>query len=62
VIGPFLGGYLIAWHVPTQYLFWLAAVPLAIGLINAILLTPLYRAEWQGQTGPLRAQAAAGDD
>ena len=62
VIGPYVGGYLIGLHMPTQYLFWLAAIPLAIGLINAILLTPLYRAEWRGQHAPLRAQTAAGDD
>lgn len=61
VIGPIVGGYLISMQVPTQYLFWLAAIPLAIGLVNAILLTPLYRAEWHKQTA-LLAQAAAGDD
>ena len=60
VIGPIVGGYLISWHVPTQYIFWLAAIPLAIGLVNAILLTPLYRAEWQ--SGALVAQPAAGED
>lgn len=61
VIGPIVGGYLISMHLPTQYLFWLAAIPLVIGLINAVLLTPLYRAEWQGQT-KLSMQPAAGDD
>ncbi len=61
VIGPIVGGYLIAAKVPTQYLFWIAAVPLAIGLINAIILTPLYRAEWQGHTG-LQPQPAPGED
>ena len=61
VVGPILGGYLISWQVPTQYLFWLAAIPLAIGLVNAIILTPLYRAEWRGQVA-LHAQPAVGDD
>ena len=60
VIGPIVGGFLISMHVPTQYIFWLAAIPLAIGLVNAILLTPLYRAEWQ--SGALAAQPAAGED
>ena len=60
VIGPIVGGYLISLHVPTQYLFWLAAIPLAIGLVNAIFLTPLYRAEWQGYA--LAAQPAPGED
>jgi AAHS family 4-hydroxybenzoate transporter-like MFS transporter len=61
VVGPILGGYLISWHMPTQYLFWLAAIPLVIGLINGILLTPLYLAEWRGQVG-FQPQPAAGDD
>ncbi len=62
VIGPIVGGYLISMHMPTQYLFWLAAIPLVIGLVNAVLLTPLYRAEWRGQAVALQAQPAAGDD
>ena len=45
VIGPLVGGILIGMKLPTQYLFFIAAIPLVIGLINAILLTPLYRAE-----------------
>ncbi len=61
VIGPIVGGLLISMHLPTKYLFWLATIPLAIGLINAILLTPLYRAEWHGHGVPA-AQPAAGDD
>jgi MFS transporter, AAHS family, 4-hydroxybenzoate transporter len=61
VIGPIVGGYLISMHVSTKYLFWLAAIPLAIGLINAIILTPLYLAEWRGH-GAVAPQPAAGDD
>jgi len=62
VVGPIVGGYLISIQVPVKYLFWLAAVPLVIGLINAIILTPLYRAEAQGQNAALRPQPAAGED
>jgi AAHS family 4-hydroxybenzoate transporter-like MFS transporter len=67
VIGPYLGGYLIARHLPMQQLFLIAAIPLVLGLVNAIILTPLYRAEWASQgraaarSGPAAA-AAAGDD
>ncbi len=61
VIGPIVGGYLISWHMPTQYLFWLAAIPLVIGLVNGIFLTPLYLAEWRGQL-TLQPQPAVGDD
>jgi AAHS family 4-hydroxybenzoate transporter-like MFS transporter len=45
VIGPIVGGILIGMKVPIQSLFYIAAIPLAIGLVNAIILTPLYRAE-----------------
>ena len=62
VIGPLVGGWLISLHVPTQYLFLLAAVPLVLGLINAAILTPLYRAQWKDPSGTLAAQPAAGDD
>ena len=62
VIGPLVGGWLISLQVPTQYLFLLAAVPLIVGLINAVILTPLYRAEWKGPSGALAAQPAAGED
>lgn len=62
VIGPIVGGYLISMHISMQTLFLIAAIPLVVGLINAALLTPLYRAEWKGQTGSLAAQPAAGED
>ena len=61
VIGPIVGGFLISMHMPLQYLFWIAAIPLVLGLINAVILTPLYRAEWNGQAN-LQAQPAVGDD
>ena len=50
-IGPIVGGVLIGMKVPTQYLFYFAAIPLAIGLVNAIILTPLYRAEMVQSSG-----------
>lgn len=62
VIGPYVGGYLIAMQVPVQYMFYLAAIPLILGFINAAILTPLYRAEWKGPSGALAAQPAAGED
>ena len=61
VIGPLVGGVLIGMHLPIQQLFLIAAIPLGLGLINAIILTPLYRAEWSSQAH-LAAQPAAGDD
>ncbi|HLI19666.1 MAG TPA: MFS transporter [Stellaceae bacterium] len=62
VVGPIVGGWLITLHVPTQYLFWIAAVPLIVGLINAAILTPLYRNEVKGAVGSLALQPAAGED
>ena len=64
VFGPLIGGYLIAMHLPMQQLFLIAAIPLVLGLINAIILTPLYRAEWASQghaAGQALAAAAGGD-
>jgi MFS transporter, AAHS family, 4-hydroxybenzoate transporter len=63
VFGPYVGGYLIAMHLPMQQLFWIATIPLLLGLINALVLTPLYRAEWTASHGAAAAAApAAGED
>ncbi|HUK58485.1 MAG TPA: MFS transporter [Stellaceae bacterium] len=63
VVGPYVGGYLIAMHLPMQHLFWIATIPLVIGLINALVLTPLYRAEWTAAHGTAGQPAhAAGED
>jgi MFS transporter, AAHS family, 4-hydroxybenzoate transporter len=51
VIGPIVGGLLIDMKMPVQYLFYIAAIPLAIGFINAALLTPLYRTQLQQSGG-----------
>jgi AAHS family 4-hydroxybenzoate transporter-like MFS transporter len=61
VIGPLVGGWLISLQVPTQYLFYLAAVPLVLGLINAAVLTPLYRTQSRGISGRLSPQPAGED-
>ncbi len=63
VVGPYVGGYLISMHLPMQQLFWIATIPLVIGLINALVLTPLYRAEWTAGQGSAGQPAhAAGED
>jgi AAHS family 4-hydroxybenzoate transporter-like MFS transporter len=61
VIGPMAARILIGMKLPTEYLFYFAAVPLAIGFVNSAILTPLYRREW-GRLGDLREQLATGDD
>lgn len=55
VIGPLVGGFLVANQVSLRDMFFIASVPLALGLIAAAILTPLYGAE-------LRRQIALGED
>jgi MFS transporter, AAHS family, 4-hydroxybenzoate transporter len=42
-IGPMVGGYLIEMKLPQQQLFMIATIPLAIGVVVAGVITPLYR-------------------
>jgi AAHS family 4-hydroxybenzoate transporter-like MFS transporter len=49
VFGPLVGGILVARHVPLQDMFYIASVPLAVGLIAAIVITPLYKTELRHQ-------------
>jgi MFS transporter, AAHS family, 4-hydroxybenzoate transporter len=63
VIGPYVGGMLLGMHMGLEQLFFIAAIPLVLGLINAIALVPLYRSEWANQARLLgRPAPAAGDD
>ena len=43
VIGPLVGGALLAHDVPVQNLFYVASALLVVGLVAAAALTPLYR-------------------
>ena len=43
VIGPLVGGAMLARDVPVQSLFYLASALLIIGLVAAVKLTPMYR-------------------
>ncbi|MDB5407920.1 MAG: hypothetical protein JWL84_2832 [Rhodospirillales bacterium] len=58
-VGPLFGGYLIAMHLPLQSLFFIAAIPLAIGLVAALIITPLYRRQYHGAVGGGSASSAA---
>jgi MFS transporter, AAHS family, 4-hydroxybenzoate transporter len=63
-LGPLLGGLAFGAHLPAQQIFAIAAAPLIVGLIVAVLIVPRYRAQLQRQqrdaerAGPL-AQGAA---
>jgi len=60
--GPLTGGYLFAMHVPLQETMFIAAGPLAIGLVVSILIVPLYRKQLETTQKPafatLRGEAA----
>jgi AAHS family 4-hydroxybenzoate transporter-like MFS transporter len=48
IAGPYVGGYLIARHVPIEHLYALAAIPFAIGAVACYALTRLYYARFKG--------------
>jgi len=60
-IGPIMGGDLISTHFSMKYLFCLAAIPLVIGLVNAIILTRPGRGKWRRE-GTLTARPVGGDE
>lgn len=41
-LGPLIGGLMFGAKMPAQQIFMIAAVPLVIGLVVAIIITPLY--------------------
>jgi MFS transporter, AAHS family, 4-hydroxybenzoate transporter len=48
VAGPYVGGYLIARHVPIEQLYVLATIPFALGAVVCFVLTRLYHARFKG--------------
>jgi MFS transporter, AAHS family, 4-hydroxybenzoate transporter len=48
-LGPLLGGMAFGAHLPAQQIFAIAAAPLVVGLIVALLIVPRYRAQLQRQ-------------
>ena len=57
-LGPYIGGLMFAAKMPSQQIFLIAAVPLVIGLIVALIITPLYKRHIDGQSVPGGAIAA----
>jgi hypothetical protein len=51
-VGPLTGGYLFAKHVPLQETMFIAAGPLVIGLVVAIIIVPLYRKQLEMTQAP----------
>jgi len=48
IVGPILGGVLIATHLPVQLLYVLAAIPFAIGAVACFVLARLYFRRFAG--------------
>jgi AAHS family 4-hydroxybenzoate transporter-like MFS transporter len=48
IAGPYVGGYLIARHVPIEQLYLLAAIPFAFGAAVCFVLTRVYYARFKG--------------
>jgi AAHS family 4-hydroxybenzoate transporter-like MFS transporter len=62
-LGPLLGGMAFGAHLPAQQIFAIAATPLVIGLVVALLIVPRYRAQLRRQqsaiSDPVIAEASA---
>lgn len=65
MVGPVVGGYLIATHLPVQQLFVIASLPFLLGLAFCLWLRQLYvvrfRGTGLGQRAALDAAVASGD-
>jgi AAHS family 4-hydroxybenzoate transporter-like MFS transporter len=48
LVGPILGGYLVAQHLPLQRLFLIWSIPSCIGFLACVALTLLYRRRFKG--------------
>jgi AAHS family 4-hydroxybenzoate transporter-like MFS transporter len=48
IVGPYVGGYLIARHVPIEQLYAVAAIPFALGAVACYVLTRLYVVRFKG--------------
>jgi len=57
-LGPFVGGLMFGAKLPPQQIFLIAAGPLVLGLIVAVVITPLYRRQIGGGALPQAAVAA----
>ena len=59
-LGPLLGGMAFGARMPAQQIFAIAAAPLAVGLIVALLIVPRYRAQLQRQQSAATDPSLAG--
>ena len=59
VLGPMIGGWLIASKVSTENIFYIAAVPLAIAVVVSFIVSRLYKAHYHDNKTILDARHAA---
>ena len=52
-VGPVAGGFLMARHLPNADLYFIATIPIAVGLVAAVAIVPLYRRHMAGQDAGL---------
>jgi MFS transporter, AAHS family, 4-hydroxybenzoate transporter len=57
-LGPLAGGMAFGAHLPAQKIFAIAAAPLVVGLIAALLIVPRYRAQLVRQRNDAEAASA----
>ena len=55
-LGPLLGGFAFGAHLPREQIFMIAAAPLVVGLVAALMIVPLYKRHLAGQAAE-RAEA-----
>lgn len=48
ILGPILGGYYVAQHLPLDQLFFMWTIPSIIGLVACLVLTKLYHTRFKG--------------
>ncbi|MDB5411021.1 MAG: major facilitator superfamily 1 [Rhodospirillales bacterium] len=59
VAGPYIGGWLIASKVSTEHIFYIATIPLAIGVVVSFIVARLYKSHYQDNKTMLDARQAA---
>ena len=62
ILGPILGGYLIARHLPLQQLFLIWSIPSCLGFFACLILTLLYRSRFKGLGLGLREALDAAEE
>ena len=60
IVGPVVGGYLIAAHLPIQQLYLVACLPFAVAAVAALVMARLYKRHFGGRAIDQRAHLEGG--